>query len=92
MIIDNLKKTVEIKNSQFVNRQWELAVLRDEKKIAANSSLSFSSWVTLFSGSNFSSIMNSSQKLLSSASSITILNFEINPDFDWAIHAALLTL
>ena len=64
------------------------AVLRDEKKMAVNSSLSLNRGFIFPFDNNSSSIMNSSQKLLSSDSSMTMLNFEIKPAFECAMHAA----
>lgn len=92
MTIDNLKK--EKTNLKLIIDYllFFLAVFRDEKKIAVNSSLSVKSGVTFSFDNRFSSIINSSQKLHSSASSITILNFGTNPALDWAIHAARFTL
>ncbi len=66
-----------------------LAVIRDDIKIDVNSLASFNSGSTSFDFKSFSSIVNSSQKNVSSASSNAILNFDMKLALDCAIQALL---
>ena len=64
-------------------------VFLEETKMDLNSSPSLSNGVTRFAFSNFSSIINSSQKQDSSTSSMTILSLETKLALDCAMQAAL---
>ena len=65
-----------------------LAVFLDDMKIDVNSPASLSKGRTRSFPNKRSSIINSNQKYASSASSMTILNFEIKLAFDCAIQTA----